>query len=204
MPTDMEARFARTAGRLKLIDAARLERDIAATEAIRERGVYADLRTLLIGRRRMTHEDAERVLAEMGSLALHCAVCNNRVETPAYKPPHRCPQDNSPLKPTLAPDALPRPATKQETTRRMRPPEQAREGEMRDPLIGKMVGNYRVDELFDEEDAYCKTYIAALPRSGDPMMLKVLRSKDAVAQKRFLRGARYASLIHHPCVVPIV
>ncbi|MGE0434260.1 MAG: serine/threonine protein kinase, partial [Planctomycetota bacterium] len=60
------------------------------------------------------------------------------------------------------------------------------------------------DELFDEEDAFCKTFIAALPRSGDPMMLKVLRSKDAVAQKRFLRGARYASLIHHPCVVPIV
>ena len=202
MPTDMEARFVRTAGHLKLIDVNKVDRDIAATEAIRDRGVYADVRTLLVGRRRMSHEDADLVLAEMGDVAAYCAICHGVFQMRRWKPPHPCPNDNAPLKPTLAPEALPRQPKKTQTTRRMQAPEPV--ANEKDPLIGRMIGGYRVDELVDDQDPYCMTYIAVVPRTGDPVMLKVLRSTDATAQKRFLRGARYASLINHPGVVAVV
>lgn len=72
----------------------------------------------------------------------------------------------------------------------------------RDPLIGRMLGHFRVDALIGHGG------MGAVYRSWDtsllrPVALKVLLADTANSRNRFLREARSQAQLRHPNVVPI-
>ncbi len=72
----------------------------------------------------------------------------------------------------------------------------------RDPLIGRMLGHFRVDALIGHGGmgAVYRAWDTSLLR---PVALKVLLADSVSARTRFLREARSQAQLRHPNVVPI-
>jgi serine/threonine protein kinase len=74
-----------------------------------------------------------------------------------------------------------------------------------DPLVGEVVGPYRVDTLLGA-GGMGRVY-RALDGDGRPVALKLVRgdlARDSVFRRRFEREARIASQIVHPHLVPVL
>jgi serine/threonine protein kinase len=208
MPTSHEIRFADQAEALGVLDRAAIDKAIRVAETIRDHDKYADARTVLVGRQKLSDEDADRVLAAMGSVVMFCAVCGKKYALEPYDPGVVCPDDDAPLKPVLAPRAaqpIKRSSSREVKAPPARSPAEAA-GETRpagDSLLGSTLGRFSLTELF-AADSTSRTYKATLARTDMPFMVKVLTTDERVAHRRFLREAKYASLIQHPNVVRVL
>lgn len=103
MPTSLETQYINLALQAGLVPPEKASQAVAVAEAIRGRGAVADVRTVMIGRRMLSHEDAETLLGQMSQIVMRCAVCGSDYTTKNYDSKAVCSQDGAPLKPTLAP-----------------------------------------------------------------------------------------------------
>ncbi|MGE0430712.1 MAG: serine/threonine-protein kinase [Planctomycetota bacterium] len=207
MPTPHETAFAAAVVKLGLLDQTAVDKAAKVAETIREHDKYADVRTVLVGRQKLTDEDADRVLKAMGEVVMFCSVCGKKYAANPYDPTVPCPSDDSPLKVVLAPKAATpiKPSTcKNVRGESVKPPKAAPGSKAaNDTLIGRRLGNFMLREVI-AADSMSRTYKAALSKSDMVFAVKVLTSDDKLLRKRFSREGRYAALIHHPNVVRIL
>ncbi|MGE0431047.1 MAG: serine/threonine-protein kinase [Planctomycetota bacterium] len=199
MPTALEQAFVATAVKLELLAQDDGTHALAVADAIRGKKVYADVRTVLIGREMLTSDNADKVLAAMGEVAVFCPVCRNNFSAPAWKPDINCPNDNVPVKPTLAPHADGQSKALVKTD--SRPVTIA--AKQTDPLIGMTFGAFCLTGVMTVGATHT-TYAAELKSTGQPFTVKVLTSDNPTARRRFIREAKYSSLIEHPNVVQTI
>ncbi|MGE0431536.1 MAG: serine/threonine-protein kinase [Planctomycetota bacterium] len=202
--TKLELRFAEAGAKLGLLDRPVIEQALTVVETLRDSGMQADLRTVLISRRKLDPEDGDRILAAMARVAVYCPVCHGTFAAEPWAAGLTCPTDSVPVKPTLAPAATAAPAAPAASSgTRAKPDTRA----VNDPLIGKRFGEFELTGLVEKTDAH-KVYAATLP--GSPadtavsFLARVLTSNDRMIRRRFVREARYVGLIDHPNVVGIV
>ena len=203
MPTDYENAFIAAALRLGLLSEDDATHALGVADAIRGRKVYADVRTVLIGREMMKSDDADRVLGTMGEVAVFCPVCRSNFAAPSWRADLTCHVDQVPCKPTLAPHAEGQGKALAKTDSRpvvMPPSAQPRE---QDALIGTKFGQFLLTGVMTVGPT-STTYAATLRSTDQPFTVKVLTSTDPTVRRRFIREAKYSSLIDHPNVVQTI
>jgi hypothetical protein len=75
-----------------------------------------------------------------------------------------------------------------------------------DPLIGEMIGRWRVDRLIGA-GGMGRVYLAVQPEIGARVAIKVLRREsleDAAVVERFFNEARAVNIIHHENIVDVI
>ncbi|MFT5353554.1 MAG: serine/threonine protein kinase [Polyangiales bacterium] len=86
------------------------------------------------------------------------------------------------------------------------PPPPARPAPQKDPLLGALVGSYRVDGILGQ-GGMGRIYRAVHTEIGKLVAIKVLRTEvagDNEANMRFIREARSTSAIGHPNIVDVL
>ncbi|MGE0433274.1 MAG: serine/threonine protein kinase [Planctomycetota bacterium] len=218
-PTALEQQFITVGGQLGLVDKTAAGQAVQVAAGIRKRGAYADVRTVMLGRRMIRHDDADRVLGKMPEVNQRCPACGSEFRTSEYESDALCPKDGAPLKPQLAPHEAgktvrpaarpspglppaPLPPSQRKASKGSSPTSAS--GVQDDPMVGKVFGNFRLLGLVSTSPT-SNVYEARLASGGDlPFAVKVQRSTDATRRRRFMREARLAALIDHPNVISII
>ena len=215
-PTELEQSFLDVGSTLGLVDAAHGDQAVAVAAQIRKRGAYADVRTVLVGRRTLKPEQADQILSKMPTVNQRCPVCGNEFMGDDFDPEALCPRDGAPLRPQLAPleaGKTVRPVSRPNPSLPPPPPPPSqqprrafgkeRDTASKDPMVGKQFGNFKLLHLISSSHT-SNVYEARLGSGDLPFAVKVLRSTDDTRRRRFLREAKLAALIGHPNVIDII
>ncbi|MCU0722632.1 MAG: serine/threonine protein kinase [Planctomycetes bacterium] len=196
MGAKSENLFGRIALKHNLVTPKQLVECLAVKDKLRREGKDLMLGQILLERGYLTKEEVLFILKAQKKAVLECPVCKTRYNVEGFGAGHKvkCRMCRTVLEVPREPDTIVVDRTIWDS-----------KTQIRDPMIGKMVGNYRVESKLGE-GGQSQVYLACHVGLDRKMAMKLLpiSSRTTQAEKeRFIREARIVARLTHPNVVQV-
>ncbi|MHC5077508.1 MAG: protein kinase domain-containing protein [Planctomycetota bacterium] len=196
MASKSENLFGRIALKNNLVTPKQLIECLAIKDKLSRKGKNVMLGQILLEKKYLTKEEILFILKTQRKAVLECPVCKTRYNVEGFSPGRKvkCRMCRTVLEVPREPDTIVVDRTIYDA-----------QTQVRDPLIGKVVDDYRIESKLGE-GGMSKVYLARHMGLDKQIALKMLpisaRTTDA-QKERFIREARIVARLTHPNIVQV-